>query len=114
MVEPKVGQIICFRVTGDARIIGPGEWSVDEYGTIDQRAATDGHSVHQHYPLEPIDPARVTIAPKPERFTVTGFGGVECDGRVLFTCVDTLNALDACKSLNALDRAAKEATDVKA
>lgn len=106
MAEPKVGQI--YRVVKRPATKGDFYW-------YDGKWACSNYTHSGASPiLEPIDPALVTIAPKPERFTVTGFGGVECDGRVLFTCVDTLNALDACKSLNALDRAAKEATDVKA
>ncbi len=102
MAEPKIGQI--YRVVKRPTQYGDIVW----HGKKSHWFRTSVDRDEEMFILEPIDPALVTIAPKPERFTVTGFGGVECDGRVLFTCVDTLNALDACKSLNALDRAAKE------
>ena len=107
MDKPTVGQVICFRVTGEKRRINNDEWFIESDSSVVRRREAE-QTNFAYVPVEPIDPARVTIAEPPERFTVTGFGGVECDGRVLFTCVDSLNALDACKYLKALDRAAKE------
>ena len=54
--------------------------------------------------LRPVDPARVTVAPEPEAYTVTGHAGVELCGNCVFVAYSRTDALAACDELNRLHR----------
>ena len=102
MADPKVGQI--YRVVKRPATKGDFYW-------YDGKWACSNYTHSGASPiLEPIDPARVTIAPKPERFYRNDDARVRDrenpDWHVVLRFLDQADQLIC--TLNTLERAAKE------
>lgn len=93
---------IVFERTGEVRKLYAGELGIGSTGI--PFVNCESETIYKYPVIRPVDPARVTVAPEPEAYTVTGDVGVAFGGNRVFVANTRTDALAACRELNRLHR----------